>query len=257
MSWPFDIVQFSWRDAVDIVLVAVIIYNILKLIRGTRAMQMSVGLTLLGGAYLLARSLELLALERLAREIFFYLPFAIVVLFQHEIRAALANFGRNPLVAIFTPKGNGPEIDAIVAAAGQLAHHRTGALIVLERTQSLRMYIEAGREIDARVSVELLLNLFAPNTPLHDGAVVIRNGRIAAAGVFLPLSDSSDVPGEYGTRHRAALGLSEETDAIIVIISEENGSISVAKEGRLSFGLSQERLSAFFHEARLPRRSAA
>lgn len=258
MSWTlFESLQFGWRDAIDVVAVAVIIYYILKLIRGTRGMQMAFGLFLLGAAYLLARALDLVALERLARDIFFYLPFAMVVLFQNEIRAALANVGRNPLAAMFGMKRHRPDLEAVVDASVQLARRRVGALIVLERTQSLRMYVESGKQIDSLISAELLVNIFTPNTPLHDGAVVIQAERIAAAAVFLPLSASMDVPAEYGTRHRAALGVSEETDAVVVIISEENGSIAIAREGRLSFDLSRERLLEILDQSVLSRRSAA
>jgi diadenylate cyclase len=257
VNWGLESLQFGWRDALDIVVVAVVLYNILKLIRGTRAMQMSVGLMLLAGAYVMARALELLALERLAEEIFFYLPFAVVVLFQHELRAALANFGRNPLVSIFAPRGNRAELEVLANAAAELATRRIGALIVVERTQSLRMYAQSGKQLDAVISAELLLNIFTPNTPLHDGAVIIQESRITAAAVFLPLSSSSEVPAEYGTRHRAALGVSEETDAVVIIISEENGSIALAEEGRLHFDLSRDRLHQLLQRSVALSRSAA
>lgn len=225
--------QFGWRDALDILIVAFILYQILNLIRGTRAMQMAVGLTVLGGAFFMARALDLLALETLSREIFFYLPFAVIVLFQHEIRRALAAFGRNPLDALAGVRGDALDIDAICGAAGDLAARRIGALLVLERTQNLRLYIERGKQLQAIVSRELLINIFTPNTPLHDGAVIIEGNRIAAAGVFLPLAEGAELSDGYGTRHRAALGMSEETDAIVVVVSEENASIAVAIEGRL------------------------
>lgn len=239
-----QLLQFGWRDAVDILLVAIILYSIISLIRGTRAMQMSIGLLLLGGALVLARALDLIALESLSREIFFYLPFVGVVLFQTEIRRALANFGRNPLIAFFTPQASLRELEPLVEALTELASHRIGALVVVERSQSLRSWVESGRELDAMISRELLLNIFTPNTPLHDGAAILRNGRIAAAGVFLPLT-SNEIAEKYGTRHRAGLGMSEETDATVVIVSEENGAISVASEGKLYEDVQADELRAF------------
>jgi diadenylate cyclase len=225
--------QFGWRDALDILLVAFILYQILTLIRGTRAMQMAVGLTALAGAYFAARALDLPALEALTREILFYLPFAIIILFQHEIRRALASFGKNPLLALLGSRGDGAQLHAVVGAARELARKRVGALIAIERTQSLRMYSDTGTTIDALLSTALLLNVFTPGAPLHDGAVIVQRNRLLAAGCVLPLSASADLPADCGTRHRAAVGLSEETDAMVVVVSEENGSIAVAVEGRL------------------------
>lgn len=235
MNSLFDKLQllhFGWRDAIDIAIVAIILYNILKLIRGTRAMQMSVGVLLLGVAYFVAVALKLVALEALARELLFYVPFAFVVLFQHEIRRALANIGRSPLLSFLAPKNGWPEVETVIAAVTEMAERRVGALIAIERTQSLRMFSDAGKRIDAAISRELLENIFVPNTPLHDGATIIRGDRIAAAAVFLPLSDAP-LPATYGTRHRAALGMSEETDAIIIVVSEESGSVALAFDGRL------------------------
>ena len=225
--------EFGWRDAIDIITVAFIIYQILRLIRGTRAMQMAVGLTLLAGAYFMSRVLDLLALETLSREIFFYLPFAVIVLFQHEIRRALAAFGRSPLDALISGRGDDLDVDLIADTAGDLARNRVGALIVIERTQNLRLYVESGKQLQALVSREILLNIFTPNTPLHDGAVIVEGNRIAAAGVFLPLADGADLSTRYGTRHRAAIGMSEETDALVIVVSEQTGSIGVALDGRL------------------------
>lgn len=237
--------EFGWRDAVDILIVAFIIYNILVLIKGTRAMQMAIGLMALGAAYFMARALDLLALEALSREILFYLPFVIIVLFQHEIRRALTSFGKSPFATFFGAKIEETNFAEIIEAATELARKKIGALMVLERTQSLRVYGESGKLMDALVSADLLLNIFTPNTPLHDGAVIIRGDRIAAAGSFLPLSSNTEISKEYGTRHRAALGLSEETDALVVVISEENGSIAVALEGILYENLDPEALQDF------------
>lgn len=246
--------DFGWQDGVDVLVVTLIIYNILVLIRGTRAMQMSIGLLVLIGANFLASALNLLALEALSREILFYLPFVIIVLFQHEIRRALASFGRNPLVAFLSDRSNTLDHEAIVKAAASLASDRTGALIVLERTQALRMFTDSGKKLDALVSLELLVSLFTHNTPLHDGAVVIEGNRIASAGVFLPLSANVDISKHYGTRHRAALGLSEETDAFVIVVSEENGTIGVALDGVLYENLDPQTLAEMLRIHVAPRR---
>jgi diadenylate cyclase len=239
MNW-FDRIlslQFTWRDAIDILIVAVIIYNILALIRGTRAMQVSIGLMLLGSTFFIARAFDLPALEAISREILFYLPFAVIVLFQAEIRRALARMGGNPLVALFRHRRSTIPFDDILDACDILAARKIGALIVLEGSQSLRVYEESAKHVDALVSRELLVSIFTPGGPLHDGAAIIRRDRIVVAGVFLPLTSSADPKLAHGTRHRAALGLTEESDALVIVISEENGSIAAASEGTLQENL--------------------
>jgi diadenylate cyclase len=236
--------QFTWRDLADVVIVAVIIYNILALIRGTRAMQISIGLLLLGSTFFVARAFDLPALEAISREILFYLPFAVIVLFQHEIRRALARVGTNPLLSLFRRGGGPVALEAIVGATTALSANRFGALIAIERTQSLRMYAEAAKAIDAVVSRELLVSIFNPGGPLHDGAVIVRGNRIVAAGALLPLTATLDPKLAHGTRHRAALGLSEESDALVVVVSEENGSIAMATEGVLHENLDLDALAA-------------
>ncbi len=224
--------QFTWRDAIDVLLVAVIIYGILNLIRGTRAMQISIGLMLLASTFFIARAFGLTALEVIAREILFYLPFAVIVLFQHEIRRALARVGGNPLLAIFRRRAGVP-FPAILDACGTLASKRIGALMAIEGAQTLRNYEEEAKPLDALVTADLLVSIFTPGGPLHDGAVIVRGSRIVAAGAFLPLTTAADPKLAHGTRHRAALGLSEESDALLIVISEENGSIAAASEGQL------------------------
>ena len=240
--------QFTWRDLADVVIVAVIIYNILALIRGTRAMQISIGLLLLGSTFFVARAFDLPALEVISREILFYLPFAVIVLFQHEIRRALARVGTNPLLSIFRRGGGPVALEAIVGATAALAANRFGALIAIERTQSLRMYAEAAKPVDAVVSSELLVSIFTPGGPLHDGAVIVRGNRIVAAGAFLPLTTTPPPKLEHGTRHRAAIGLSEDSDAVVIVISEENGSIAVASEGVLKENVDAAGLSQLMKE---------
>lgn len=247
--------QFGWRDALDIAIVGFIIYSLLMLLRGTRAMQMSLGILAIGIAYFLARVLDLIVLETFAREFFFYLPFAIIVLFQHDIRRVLASVGRKPLATLFHTKTGNREVEAVLDAAVQLAKRNTGALIVFEQTQDLRVYAETGVQLDSAISVPLLLNIFSPNTPLHDGAVLIRGNRILAAATFLPLSTNTEIASNYGTRHRAAIGLSEETDAVIIVVSEENGSIGVAIDGMLQEDLRREQLREVVEQSIQPRRS--
>ena len=224
--------QFTWRDALDIVIVSIVIYYILTLIRGTRAMQMTVGLLVLASTVFIARAFDLPALEAISRQILFYLPFAVIVLFQHEIRRGLARMGANPLFAIFV-RPPSLEFEPIVRAAEILSSKRIGALIAIERTQSLRMLAESSKPIDAALTTELLVSIFTPGGPLHDGAAIIHGNRIVAAGAVLPLSTSTAPNLPHGTRHRAALGLSEDSDALVIVISEENGSIAVASEGTL------------------------
>jgi len=235
--------QFTWRDAIDVIVVAFILYNILALIRGTRAMQVSIGLAVLASTFFIARAFDLPALEAISREILFYLPFAIIVLFQHEIRRALARMGSNPLLAFFTRGGIGPNVEPVVRAVQILSEKHFGALLAIERTQSLRMVVEAAKPIDAIVSTELLISIFTPPGPLHDGAVIIRGNRVIAAGAFLPLTASPDPKLAHGTRHRAALGLSEDSDAMVIVVSEENGSIAVAREGTLRENLDWQTLT--------------
>jgi diadenylate cyclase len=236
--------QFTWRDAVDIIIVAFIIYSILALIRGTRAMQISLGLMLLGSTIFIARAFDLPALEAISRQIGFYLPFAVIVLFQQEIRRALARMVRNPLAAFFRRPNTEIPYDAILNACDVLAPKRIGALIAIEGSQTLRMYEDGAKPVDAIVTTELLVTIFTPGGPLHDGAVLIRGNRLVAANAFLPLTGTPDPKLAHGTRHRAALGLSEETDAFVIIISEENGSMAIASEGTLTENVDSATLRA-------------
>jgi diadenylate cyclase len=234
--------QLTWRDAADILIVAVIIYSILALIRGTRAMQISIGLVVLGSTYFIARAFDLPALEAISRQILFYLPFAVIILFQQEIRRALARVGGNPFLPFFRRANGGVPYDPILNACDVLSSKKMGALIAIEGRQTLRMYEDGAKPVDALVTTELLVAIFTPGGPLHDGAAIVRGGRIAAANAFLPLTGTPDPKLAHGTRHRAALGLSEESDAFVIIISEENGSIAVATEGELREHLDHDQL---------------
>ena len=250
MNWLDRIltVQFTWRDAIDVAVVAVIIYNILALIRGTRAMQISIGLMLLGSTFFIARAFDLPALEAISREILFYLPFAVIVLFQAEIRRALARMGGNPLLAFFRRREPGVPYEAILDACEILSSRRIGALMAIERAQTLRAYEDGAKPLDALATAELLVSIFTPGGPLHDGAVIVRGNRVVVAGAFLPLTASADPKLAHGTRHRAALGLSEESDALVVVISEENGSMAVAAEGVLTEHLDRPSLLQWLKE---------
>lgn len=238
------LLNITWRDAVDIAIVTVIIYSIFALIRGTRAMQISIGLVILGSTFFVARAFDLAALEAISGRILFYLPFAVIVLFQQEIRRALARMVGDPL-ALFSrrPEGVIP-VDAIVNACDVLAAKNVGALMAIEGRQTLRMYEDGAKPVDAVLTTELLVSIFTPGGPLHDGAALLRGNRIAAANAFLPLTGTPDPKLAHGTRHRAALGLSEESDAVVIVISEENGSIAIAADGKLQENLDREQLRA-------------
>ena len=225
-------------DLLDVALVAVLFYLLLVVVKGTRGTSMLWGILILTASYLLASALDLITLATVLREMLFYLPFAIIVVFQHEIRRILAALGRTPLLrwaAQLSPRE--VLVNDIVLACETLVARRYGALIVIERDEGLRTVVETGVPLDARLSYDLLVNLFTPGTPLHDGAAVVQGNRIAAASCFLPLSTRADLSTEYGSRHRAALGVSEETDAVVVVVSEERGAISVVVGGRLHANL--------------------
>jgi diadenylate cyclase len=232
-----SILQFlqlvTWRDVLDVLLVAVVIYNLLLLIRGTRAVRILYGILLLVGVYYLARVGNLLTLETALSAFLTFLPFAIIVLFQDEIRRALAQFGSKPIWGIGAHQRVESVFNELVLAATAMSARRIGALIVLERLEGLKNFVDNGIKLDAMVSYDLLLNVFNPHTPLHDGAVIVQGERIAAAACYLPLTRNPELSKEYGTRHRAALGISEETDAVAVVVSEETGRVSVAHQGSL------------------------
>jgi diadenylate cyclase len=232
-----EILQFAqtitWRDVLDILLVAVVIYNLLLLIRGTRAVQVLLGILVLAVGYYVARVAKLVTLQSTLSAFLTFLPFALIVLFQDEIRRALAQFGSRPSWGLGSHAEAEPVFNEVVLAATAMAARRIGALLVIERVEGLKNYIDAGIQLDALVSYDLLLNIFNPHTQMHDGAVIIRGGRVAAAGCYLPLTRTSELSKEYGTRHRAAVGISEETDAVAVVVSEETGRVSVAHQGEL------------------------
>ncbi len=229
----FSLLTFTWRDAADVLIVALIAYMLLRLIRGTRAVQMVLGILTVFVIYEIAVFLNLIALRTILQALFFYVPFAIIVLFAQELRRALATFGRTPFFAWFSGYQAEETISDIVLAVTSLSARRTGALIVIERREGLKNYIENGVRLDSAVSYDLLVTVFAPGTPLHDGAVILSGERVAAAACFLPLSLNEGLSKRFGTRHRAAIGITEETDALAVVVSEERGTISVARNGEM------------------------
>jgi diadenylate cyclase len=237
--------SFTWWDAADILLVAVLIYEGLKLIRGTRAVQMAVSSGILVLLFIASTAMPLQTVNWLIRNMVGYIVFAAIVLFQSDIRRALAHFGRAPFFRVLTRPETGSEtIEEVVVAASTLAGRRQGAIIVIEREIGLRNYIESGIPLDAQVTYDLLVSIFQPTAPLHDGAVIIQEGRIAAASCFLPLTVQPALSRELGTRHRAAIGLTEENDAVAVIVSEESGLISIALDGTIERGLGPVELRA-------------
>ena len=235
--WP----HVSVISIIDILLVAVIIYEFLALIKGTRASLMLVGAAGLGLAFYLSRRGNLATLNWLISTLLPYTVFALIVVFAAEIRQALARLGRR-LTLSRTAGSEADAYDDIVLAANLFCQNQTGALIVIEREIGLRTYIESGVPLDARLSYDLLATIFRPSAPLHDGAVIVQNDRIAAAACFLPLSMNPVLSTQLGTRHRAGIGVTEETDAIAVVVSEETGSISLAVAGKIERDLSVDQL---------------
>jgi diadenylate cyclase len=249
--------QFGWIDLLDVLLLAVIIYYLVLLIRGTRAVQMLVGVIVLVLAYWISGLPEgnpLRTVHRVLGSFLFYVPFALIVIFQDTIRRALAGLARNPFRLLATPLTE-PMIQEISLAAMTLSARRHGALMVVEREQGLRDQAETGIPLDAALSYDLLVNIFAPHTPLHDGAVIISDGRIRAAACFLPLGGGGDLTRELGTRHRAALGISEETDALAIVVSEETGTVSLCEGRQILRGLDARELRDHLREKLLPRQA--
>ncbi len=236
MPWS----SWAWV-ALDILLVAVIIYQVLTMIRGTRAAPMLAGLAVIAVTVYLARIGELTTLNWLVSHALPYVVFALIVVFQAEIRHVLANLGRK-LSFARSSSSEGDSYDDIVLAANLFSQNQTGALIVIEREIGLRTHIESGVPLDARLSYDLLATIFRPSAPLHDGAVIVQRDRIAAAACFLPLSMNPMLSTQLGTRHRAGIGITEETDAIAVIVSEETGAISMAVGGKIERDLTVEQL---------------
>ncbi len=247
ISWILSQVRI-W-DLVDMFLVWLIVYRILLLIRQTRAIQMLSGLGILAITYVSSTWFDLFTIKWLLENFFDNLFVIVVVLFQNEIRKALAHIGRNPFFSGVSAVEETQVIEEISKCAIQLAQKGCGALIVIEREMGLEEFVEVGTHLDASVSAELLNSIFMPVSPLHDGAVIVRGGRLRAAGCFLPLTKSPQIDKNLGTRHRAAIGLTEETDAVVIVVSEENNFVSIVEGGSMSQDLDHPSLRKRLYEA--------
>src|SRR5438093_3891753 len=261
MGWITALLRrppIGWLDLADILVVSILIYEVLKLIRGTRAVQMAVGGLFLVALFYGSRWGRLETVNWLIRNLFGYVVFAVIVLFQSDIRRALAHLGRGPFFRYFAkPESAEESIEELIVAAGMLSLQRIGAIIAIERQIGLRNYIEGGIPLDAQLTYDLLLSIFQPSSPLHDGAVIVQDDRVAAAACFLPLTVNPKLSKDLGSRHRAAIGLTEENDSVAIVVSEESGRISVVADGQIDAGLSPEELRARLRSLVLQRKPAA
>jgi len=258
MTWITALLRrppIGWWDLLDILVVSFLIYEVLKLIRGTRAVQMALGASLVVALFYGSQWWHLETVNWLVRNLVGYIVFAVIVLFQSDIRRALAHFGRAPFFRYFAKTEAAEDtIEELVVAAGLLSSQRIGAIIALERQIGLRNYIEGGIPLDARLTYDLLISIFLPASPLHDGAVIVQNDRIAAAACFLPLTVNPRLAKELGSRHRAAIGLTEENDAVAIVVSEETGGLSIVVDGQIERGLDADMLRARLRSLVLQRR---
>jgi diadenylate cyclase len=261
MTWITSLFRrtpLSWWDLVDIVVVSILIYEVLKLIRGTRAVQMTLGAGVLVALFYGSQWAHLETTNWLIRNMFGYIVFAVIVLFQSDIRRALAHLGRAPFFRYFAKAESAEEsIEELVMATGMLSAQRIGAIIAIERQIGLRNYIEGGIPLDATLTYDLLLSIFQRTSPLHDGAVIVQEDRVAAAACFLPLTVNPKLAKELGSRHRAAIGLTEENDSVAIVVSEETGIVSLVSEGQIERGLNVETLRARLRSLVLQRRASA
>ncbi len=231
-----------WQDLIDILIVTLIVYRVLLLIRGTRAVQMITGFGVVLIFYYLSERWMFHTLHTVLVEFFNNLVLILIIVFQDEIRKALTQVGRNPFFSSTNSIEEVGIIEEVCQAAQTLANQRVGALIVMERETGLKNYIEAGTVLDSKVTSDLVVSIFHPTSPIHDGAVIVRNSRISSAGCLLPISRDPGVNKELGTRHRAALGLTHETDAIVIVVSEERGEMSLVHHGTMERDLSLAKL---------------
>lgn len=238
-------------------MVSLLIYEVLKLIRGTRAVQMALGGGFLVALFYTSRSSHLETVNWLIRNMVGYVVFAAIVLFQADIRRALAHLGRAPFFRYFAkPESAEESIEELVMATSMLSSQRVGAIIALERQIGLRNYIEGGIPLDAVLTYDLLLSIFQLSSPLHDGAVIVQDDRVAAAACFLPLTVNPKLSKDLGSRHRAAIGLTEENDAVAIVVSEKTGSVSIVSNGQIERGLDVDEVRARLRGLMLQRRAA-
>jgi diadenylate cyclase len=243
LPW-LQLAPFDLRAALDILIIAALLYYVLKLFRGTRAVQLMVAIVLMVLFYKGARWLRLDMVEWLLTTMLPYFAIALIVLFQPEIRRALARLGHTPFWGRFSARDSSGVMDDLVLAASYFSQNRIGALVALERDTGLRTYIESGLPLDAALSYDLLLAIFHPSSPMHDGAVIVQGSRVAAAACFLPLTLNPSLSTQLGTRHRAAIGVTEESDSVALVVSERTGAISLAVGGALETNLAPEQLSS-------------
>ena len=259
MSWLTPFLRrppIGWWDIADIIVVSLLIYELLKLIRGTRTVQMALGGGVLVALFYGSRWSHLETTNWLIRNLFGYIVFGVIVLFQSDIRRALAHLGRAPFFRYFAKAESAEEsIEELVVATSMLSAQRVGAIVAIERQIGLRNYIEGGIPLDAVLTYDLLLSIFQTSSPLHDGAVIVQNDRVAAAACFLPLTVNPKLAKELGSRHRAAIGLTEENDSIAIVVSEETGLISIVSDGQIERGLSVDALKARLRSLVLQRRA--
>ncbi len=240
--------RLSWVAVLDIAIVSYLTYKLLQLIRGSRAFQMVVGTLVLVAFFFASQWAELTTVNWLLQKSLAYLGFAIIVLYQQELRNALAAIGQAPLFRFLNSSASAGTLDEIAFAVRSLSQRRMGAIVVLERDIGLRGYVEGGILLDAVVNYDLLLSIFNPKSPLHDGAVIVQGDRIAAAACFLPISINPQLSKELGTRHRAAIGITEDTDAIAVVVSEETGRVSLVEDGAIVSDLEVDSLRSRLKE---------
>ncbi|NDE15684.1 TIGR00159 family protein [bacterium] len=240
--------QFSFWAVIDIAIIAFIIYQALLLIRGTRAAQILTGILFVVATFLLSSIVPLTTLNWVMNKFYSSFIIILIILFQDDIRHVLSRMGKKSFIPGADRVASHHVLDEIVRAATSMASKRIGGLIVLERNIILGRYVDVGVLIDARISKELLVSIFHPSSPIHDGAVIIQRGRVAAAGCFLPLTREENLDPNMGTRHRAAIGISQETDAIVVIVSEEVGSVAIVAEGKVSRRLDARQLREQLNE---------
>lgn len=246
MSFLTELLQrppVTWWDVLDILIVSIMIYELLKLIRGTRAVQMAVGIAFIVALFYFSRGFQLETVNWLIRNVVGYVVFAAIVLLQADIRRALVHLGRGRLFRSLNRKVSDDDtIEELVVAASTLSAKKTGAIIVIERSIGLRNYIESGIPLDAKLTYDLLVSIFQPTSPLHDGAVIVQRDRAAAAACFLPLTINPRLNLEFGSRHRAAIGITEENDAVAIVVSEETGRVSLVEDGNLEHDLDADGL---------------
>ncbi len=245
----FIVTQLRARDVLDMFLVWIVVYRVLILVRHTGTVQMLSGLGILAIAYLMSIWLELYTFNWILEKFFNNLFLIVVILFQGEIRRALAHIGSNPFFIGASHVQETHIVEEIARGATQLAQKGLGALLVIEKEINLEYFVELGTELDSSMSAELLCSIFLPTAPLHDGAIIIRGGRVWAAGCFLPLSKNPVLDKNLGTRHRAAIGLTEETDALVIVVSEENNSVGIVEGGQMTADVDHATLRRGLYES--------